>query len=187
MKIIVSIICMIFALGIFPLAMRSDGGISIGYLDENGDGVNDLYRDSNGDGINDKTGEIVAEDIPFRDDDNDSVNDLFSDSDGDGVNDLYTLTNTYPVIDIDRNNINDIIGNAYSPGFYHGVSFGSVLEELNIVLDDFSDQDGDLMDDRFHNQLINRIHDRFIDRNNDGISDIRKKYINSRKNKGRPQ
>ncbi|MFO8061840.1 MAG: hypothetical protein R6U31_02820 [bacterium] len=187
MKTIVLVIFIILALGIFPAAMRSDAGISIGYIDEDGDGVNDLYRDTNGDGVNDITGEIIAEDIPFRDDDNDGINDLFVDSDGDGVNDIYTSTNTYPVIDIDKDNINDITGTVYSPGFYHGVSFGSVLEEVNIKLDDFSDKDGDFMDDRFHHQLVNRVHDRFIDRNNDGISDIRKRYINSRKRKGRPQ
>lgn len=187
MKIIFSIMCITLALGIFPLAMRSDGGISIGYIDDDGDGVNDLFVDNDGDGVNDITGEVIAEDIPYRDDDNDGVNDLFVDSDGDGVNDLYTLTNTYPVIDIDRNNINDITATAYSPGFYNGVSFGFMLEELNTELDDFSDKDKDFMDDRFHNQLINRLHDRFIDRNNDGISDIREKYINSGKRKGRPQ
>ncbi|MDZ7374355.1 MAG: hypothetical protein ONB23_10345 [candidate division KSB1 bacterium] len=83
----------------------------IGFVDENGDGVNDRFVDSNGDGVNDVDGKPYPHTFPYLDQDGDGVNDFWVDADGDGVNDLI-LKVEFPGqgprwIDIDGDGIED--------------------------------------------------------------------------------
>lgn len=59
-----------------------------GFVDKNGDGINDVFVDKNGDGINDITGKPYPHRFRFQDKNGDGINDLWVDRDGDGVNDL---------------------------------------------------------------------------------------------------
>jgi len=84
---------------------------AIGFVDEDGDGVNDLFVDANGDGIDDVDGRPYPHHFQFRDDDGDGINDLWVDADGDGVNDLI-LKVEFPGkgpkwVDVDGDGIED--------------------------------------------------------------------------------
>jgi len=61
-------------------------GQRIGFVDANGDGINDNYVDADGDGICDNTGLPVGVRGPgFVDANGDGVNDNFVDANGDGI------------------------------------------------------------------------------------------------------
>ncbi|MFZ5517097.1 MAG: hypothetical protein ACOY90_10695 [Candidatus Zhuqueibacterota bacterium] len=61
---------------------------TVGYVDKNKDGINDLFADGNGDGVNDVSNLQYAHQFQYQDKNNDGVNDLWRDKDGDGINDL---------------------------------------------------------------------------------------------------
>ncbi len=160
---------------IFSAAPSKNLGYVYGYKDVDQNGINDLYFDKNGDGINDLTGDTIVK-IEFIDEDKDGVNDLFSDEDGDGINDKFIYSKYMPVIDRDSNFVNDITGHGYKKGFYDGYSFGKVVEEMGIIIDDFVDTDGDFVDDRIGKSMKDfKQSDRFIDEDGDGINDERQK------------
>ncbi len=160
---------------IFSAAPSKNLGYVYGYKDLNGDGINDIYQDKNGDGINDLNGDTLIK-IDFVDDDKDNVNDIFSDEDGDGINDKFIESKYMPVIDRDSNFVNDITGHGYKKGFYDGYTYGKVVEELGIILEEFVDTDGDFTDDRIGRSIKDfKQSDRFIDEDGDGINDDRQK------------
>jgi len=157
----------------------------LGFLDENGDGVNDLFRDADGDGINDVTGKLYHRNFTFVDADKDGKNDLFRDADGDGKNDLFRdfdgdgINDTMlpmmqmgkgrsaiqQVIDFDGDGINDVTGMRYSRSM-RGRGF--------------VDEDGDGFNDNAAVKTDGRPeiehggkYDTFRDEDGDGINDGR--------------
>jgi hypothetical protein len=148
-------------------------GVNDRFRDANGDGVDDvsgkpyphrfLFVDQDGDGTNDL----------FVDQDGDGVNDLeaqYKDSDGDGICDN--------VIDFDGDGINDITGEKYDRHSLKGYRFGRVDEERGIIHRRFIDEDRDGMNDlirRFHPPPgPGPRMDHFIDEDGDGIADGRR-------------
>jgi hypothetical protein len=150
-----------------------------GFLDGDGDGVNDLFRDADGDGVNDIDGRAYPHRFDFLDGDKDGINDLFRDVDGDGVNDLDGRFRDADgdgvadnVVDADGDRINDITGQRYSRRSLMGGRFGHIDEDLGRRpgrADRFVDEDGDGLPDRPHGRV-----DRFIDEDGDGIYDGRR-------------
>jgi hypothetical protein len=71
--------------------MTGFDGYRFGFVDEDGDGINDLCTDTNGNGFCDAgrlyAGYTYLMDMGYLDADGDGVNDAFIDADGDGVND----------------------------------------------------------------------------------------------------
>ena len=170
----------IISVNIFGNGKSSDGTLFLGYKDDDRNGVNDIFVDANGDGVNDIDKTAVYADIKFEDADNDGVNDLFSDMDGDGVNDIYLLSKKMPVIDNNKDGINDITGLKYKKGFYNGSLTGFAIEERGIWFDDFKDDDNDFGDDEVKNDFSFNKMDSFIDEDGDGICDNRENKMNGR-------
>jgi hypothetical protein len=161
----------------------ASGEKSIGYVDENRDGLNDRFRDANGDGVDDVSKKKYAHRFRFVDEDGDGINDLFVDRDGDGVNDLHAqyvdadaVGICDNVVDFDGDWINDITGLKFDPKSLQGFRYGLVDEERGEVHRHFLDRDGDGMHD-----MLQQLHrrggaaglDRFIDEDGDGIADGR--------------
>lgn len=168
-----------FLLFFFVLPLKASGpvenlGFLYGYKDDDKDGVNDLYFDKNGDGVNDLNNNDKLIDVMFEDEDEDGINDIFADEDGDGVNDKIVYSNYLPVIDRDLNFVNDITGHRYKKGFYDGLSYGKVIEEMGIIIEEFIDVNKDNMDDRVERSMKEFKNDeRFFDEDGDGINDER--------------
>ncbi len=144
------------------------------FVDRNRDGINDWFVDRNGDGINDVDQKPYPHNFSFIDKNQDGINDLFVDQDGDGVNDLDNPLCS--VIDADGDYINDITGMPYRNNSPNGYRFGFIIEEKQIRIEKFLDQDGDGMYDRVHEHFFRDLdgdgfNDHFIDRNGDGIND----------------
>lgn len=167
-----------FLLFYFVLPLNASGpvensGFVYGYKDDDKDGVNDLYFDKNGDGVSDLNADKLI-DIIFEDEDDDGINDIFTDEDGDGINDKIVFSNYLPVIDRDLNFVNDITGHKYKKGFYDGLSYGKVIEEMGIIIEEFRDINKDNMDDRVERSIREFKNDeRFSDEDGDGINDER--------------
>ena len=70
-------------------------GFHFGFVDSNGDGINDLFVDADGDGICDNgslyAGYPYMMDLGYEDGNGDGLNDHFRDANGDGINDLTGL------------------------------------------------------------------------------------------------
>jgi len=61
-------------------------GPGIGFVDADGDGINDNFVDADGDGICDNTGlPVGSRGMGFVDEDGDGINDYFIDENGDGI------------------------------------------------------------------------------------------------------
>ena len=199
------------------LSMSSDVQAQevIGFIDQNTDGINDLFVDTNGDGINDVTGKSYPHAFKYVDGDKDNRNDLWADSDGDGVNDklgefqkksmqwidldgdgiidseaggLKGKALKAHVLDINKDGKNDITGERYSGRDLQGYRFGNVYEEMGITDPDFTDTNGNSMNDNFEKEISIGKHgkdklDFFIDRNGDGIADD--KGLGKIKNRGK--
>lgn len=212
MKFIIFIfIILYFASGSYGMELINAGKVSksleeskkvqfLGWLDENGDGINDKFRDANGDGINDITNEKYPHKFQFVDKNGDGINDIFIDFDGDGVNDLNTsfIDNNKDgvndnILDYNKDGINDITGLKYKKDDIMGYRYGIVEEEVKRTHKKFIDKNKDGMHDliarsRFFDEDGDGINDRFIDKDGDGICDGRgfgqRKYQYGQKNKG---
>lgn len=171
---------LIFFLPILILSQSNPEQI-MGFVDDNGDGLNDVFRDANGDGINDVNNEKYPHNFKFTDQDNDGINDNYQDADGDGVNDLMNKNTNRrqnvtkeQVIDVNGDWINDITGAIYNSRSARGSRYGFVLEEFGEKVEDYTDANGDGCHD-FEQDDPRRSGrkgwDRFIDEDGDGISD----------------
>jgi hypothetical protein len=121
--------------------------LAMGFVDANGDGINDVFCDANGDGINDRTGKLYLHQFAFVDKNKDGVNDLFVDRNGDGINDLSAYFIDFNgdgicdnVIDANGDGRNDVSGQPYNSTDKNNV-FGKGLERK--LMDVFVDADGD--------------------------------------------
>ncbi|MBN1894555.1 hypothetical protein JW906_08670 [bacterium] len=193
---------LILAVLMTPLRGQERSGAQRGFVDNDGNGVNDWFADANGDGVNDVDGKPYDHDFTFRDEDGDGLNDLWQDADGDGVNDLlhsqaasarvwrdadgdgladnpvfkWNARNwKIHVLDSDGDGKNDITGESLKSGNAWGYRHGRVDEEGGILRDDFMDADGDGLDDRSDFSGRGKGMDHFIDRDGDGIADDRAK------------
>jgi len=136
--------------------------VPVGFIDVDGDGVNDIFADANGDGINDVNGTPYPHNFPFVDSTADGINDVFVDANGDGVNDyIYSRDDVeFMVLDCDSDGLNDITGEEIS----HSISLP------------FVDEDGDGISDYYQKGLreFRGIRKKiFIDVDQDGIMDGR--------------
>lgn len=149
---------------------------SVGFTDQNRDGINDRFCDADGDGVNDVNREPYAHSFQFKDQNKDGINDLWADTDGDGVNDrlhdaqkarsqwvdmdgdgiqdtqstgLRGKALMAHVLDVNRDGKNDITGEAYSGADLQGYRYGRVDEENGVTDTEFEDANGDGMNDRF--------------------------------------
>ncbi|MGQ9611161.1 MAG: hypothetical protein ACUVWN_17820, partial [bacterium] len=204
-------IILYFASGSYGMELINAGKVSksleeskkvqfLGWLDENGDGINDKFRDANGNGINDITNEKYPHKFQFVDKNGDGINDIFIDFDGDGVNDLNTsfIDNNKDgindnIFDYNKDGINDITGLKYKKDNVMGYRYGIVEEEAKRTYKKFIDENKDGMHDpiarsRFFDEDGDGINDRFIDKDGDGICDGRnfgqRKYQYGHENKG---
>ncbi|MGK2906484.1 MAG: hypothetical protein ACSLFH_09095, partial [Desulfuromonadales bacterium] len=135
-------------------------GYHFGWVDENGDGINDNFADADGDGVSDQgrhyAGYAYHMNLGYLDANNDGLNDHFIDENGDGINDLN--------------------------GRSYGFGFGFIDENGDGINDRFVDVDGDGISDLtgmpyqhpFGWSDVNRdgVNDRFRDVNGDGTNDI---------------
>jgi hypothetical protein len=142
-------------------------GYRFGFIDENGDGINDLFIDDDGDGICDNAGLYAG--YPYlmghgwTDADGNGINDRFRDHDGDGINDRF--------IDADGDGVCDLTQGPFAeqPFFYgytrqHRDANGDGIDDDT----DFSYSHG------FGWMDINGddINDAFADANGDGVNDF---------------
>lgn len=156
---------------------------TIGFIDNDSNGINDWFCDVNGDGINDIDGKAYRHSFRYQDMDADGINDLYRDEDGDGVNDLSTssidLNNddrNDNVLDTDRDWINDVTGLIYNRRITGGDRYGMVLEDMGYRVENYLDEN---MDGHFDNSRLifspenHPGKDVFIDEDGDGVSDGR--------------
>ncbi len=168
-------------------------GYHFGWVDEDGDEINDNFADNNGDGICDQgyhyAGYAYHMDQGYVDVNNDRVNDLFIDSDGDGANDLTGLAYGFGFGFIDDGNgdndrflddngdgISDLTGMPYQH------PFGWADANSDGINDRFRDEEGDGMNDITLTRYVampgwvdlnaNGRNDFFADANGDGINDL---------------
>lgn len=157
-------------------------GYRFGFIDSDGDGINDLFVDADGDGICDNAGLYAG--YPFLmghgfvDADGDGLNDRFRDANGDGFNDVDGLPfgPGFGFVDEDGDGIDDLTGMP----FRH--PFGFVDDNGDGINDRFRDTDGDGVNDLTGVPYIampgwvdldnDGICDFFIDVNGDGINDV---------------
>jgi hypothetical protein len=142
------------------MGMTGFDGYRFGWLDEDGDGINDNCRDADGDGVCDEGTRF--EGYAFR------VNEGYVDADGDGVNDRF--------VDADGDGLNDLTGLPYGHGF------GWLDEDGDGVNDRFVDTDGDGINDLsgltyghgfgWLDADGDGINDLYLDENGDGINDL---------------
>jgi len=172
-----------------------------GFIDSDGNGVNDWFADADGDGVNDVDGRPYVHPFAFQDKDGDGLNDLWRDADGDGVNDLLhsqvsargwrdadgdgladspvfkwnAKSWKTHVLDSDGDGKNDITGESLKSGNAWGYRHGRVDEEGGVLRDDFQDANGDGLDDRSGSfgRGKGQGMDRFIDTDGDGVADDR--------------
>ena len=169
-------------------------GYHFGWVDEDGDGINDNFADHNGDGICDQgyhyAGYAYHMDQGYVDVNNDGLNDRFLDSDGDGANDRtgHAYGFGFGFIDEDGNGSNDRFLDANGDGicdltgmpYQH--PFGWTDEDSNGINDLFTDTNGDGMNDITGTRYVampgwvdlntDGLNDFFADSNGDGINDL---------------
>lgn len=163
-----------------PSAVGYDGYM-FGYVDADGDGINDNFSDVDGDGICDEgfahAGFPYFMDQGYVDGDGNGVNDRFIDADGDGINDLTGMEygHGFGWVDEDGDGINDRFVDADGDGicdlagtpFSH--PFGFIDEDGDGINDLFVDADGDGINDV--NQMPYRGMPGFVDLDGDGLND----------------
>lgn len=169
-------------------------GYHFGWIDEDGDGINDNFTDVDGDGICDVNARFAGYsyhmDLGFQDTDHDGYNDHFADADGDGINDLsgHRYGFGFGFIDEDGDGINDRFIDADGDGicdlsavpFQH--PFGWIDENGDGINDNFVDADGDGVNDLSGTRYVampgwadfdgDNFNDFFIDADGDGINDL---------------
>ncbi|MGK2944847.1 MAG: hypothetical protein ACSLFC_08925 [Desulfuromonadales bacterium] len=170
-------------------------GYHFGWVDENGDGINDNFSDADGDGICDQgrhfAGYAYHMNQGYVDANNDGLNDHFIDENGDGINDLngrsygfgFGFIDDNPkdgindrFVDADGDGICDLTGMPYQHPF--GWSDGN----SDGVNDRFTDVDGDGINDVTGTPYVampgwadldgNERNDFFADANGDGVNDL---------------
>ena len=169
-------------------------GYHFGFVDENGDGINDNFVDANGDGVCDAgrrfAGQSYLMNLGFADANGDGINDRFVDADGDGINDLNGMMFGYGFgwvdangdgindrfVDTDGDGVNDLGGMPFGHGF------GWIDANGDGINDRFVDTDGDGINDLNGRLYVampgwidangDGINDRFVDANGDGINDL---------------
>ena len=152
---------------------------SFKFEDKNKDDINDLWIDKDGDGVNDlmmkqlkKMG--VKPQIPWVDKDGDGIQDR-------NVKPQYKTDLRQFVLDLDKNNKNDITDLELTDTNIMGYRYGRIDEEKDKELKKIDDKNSDGMHDKFDNRFKNdmnafnqcRKYDYFIDKDGDGISDSR--------------
>ena len=174
----------------------------VGFVDKNGDGINDKFMDADGDGKNDLDGKPYPHKFKFEDKNRDKINDLWIDRDGDGVNDLSAKLKGKMkqeihsnVLDVNEDGINDITGIKYDreKHQWHGEKWGFWNESKAKLQGRFIDEDGDGIDDRLQDferfthgmKKAGRKWDVFIDEDGDGICDHRTDFLNKMGRMGR--
>jgi len=156
-------------------------GYLCGFVDEDGDGVNDYFADADGDGICDAgkpyAGYPYQMNQGYRDTNGDGINDRFRDRDGDHRDDAdgRACGPCFGWVDADGDGVNDCFADADGDGFCDvtGMPFGQPYGygDLNGdgVNDRFRDADGDGicdLDQRPYPAMTG-----WIDENLDGICD----------------
>lgn len=168
-------------------------GYHFGFVDADGDGINDHFTDADGDGICDSgrrfAGYTYHQQFGYQDLDEDGVNDLYRDLDGDGLNDLNQRPVGYGFgfVDDDNDGINDHFRDVQGDGiddisglpFSHG--FGYSDADNDGINDHFTDANGDGINDLTDRPYVampgwvdlddDGINDFFIDEDGDGIND----------------
>jgi len=154
-----------------------------GFVDANGDGVNDLFVDRNGDGINDVTGKPYPHQFRFQDKNGDGINDLWVDKDGDGVNDLIVQVEFGKKgpkwVDVDGDGIQDRdVTLLLPPGrLWHHVLDANHDGKNDITGLPYRGPMG-IMGYRFGrvDEEIGKVYKHFVDKNHDGMHDSALKY-----------
>jgi hypothetical protein len=157
-------------------------GYRFGFIDEDGDGRNDLFADADGDGIVDPDhpygGYPYLMDHGYGDLDGDGVNDHFVDFDGDGVDDhgRGPLGYGFGWVDDDRNGVHDYFRDADGDGICdisgmpYRHSHGFLDADGDGVNDLFRDADGDGVNDL--DGLPYFAMPGWVDRDGDGVNDF---------------
>lgn len=177
-----------------PEGMTGFDGYRFGFVDEDGDGENDLFVDADGDGICDNgkpyAGYPFLMDHGYVDGDGDGVNDRFRDADGDGVNDVNGMPygHGFGFMDENADGINDWFMDANGDGicditgmpFRH--PFGYLDADNDGQNDRFRDHDGDGVNDQTGMPYVpmpgwvdldgDGSNDFFQDADGDGINDL---------------
>jgi len=170
-----------FGLGLEPTIEGFDGYM-FGFVDADGDGVNDLFFDADGDGIVDMGplygGFPFFMDQGFEDVNSDGINDHFMDANGDGFNDFNGMGygHGFGWMDGDSDGVNDLFVDADGDGicditgapFSH--PFGYIDTDGDGMNDLFIDADGDGMNDI--SGMSYRIMPGFVDLDADGVNDF---------------
>jgi hypothetical protein len=157
-------------------------GYHFGFVDADGDGVNDNFKDANGDGIVDMGmaygGYSYLMPHGFQDADGDGVNDLFRDADGNGANDLDSMPYMmgFGWVDSDADGVNDRFMDADGNGicdltgmpFQH--PFGWMDADRDGVNDLFVDADGNGINDINGSEYIGMPG--WVDLDGDGVNDF---------------
>ena len=163
---------------------------SIGFVDADGDGVNDRFVDADGDGKNDENGKAYPHRFKFKDKNKDGINDLWIDQDGDGVNDLSPdlkgkarQERHRNVLDVDEDGHNDVTGERYDSKKHewHGERWGFWNEHKGTTRGRMVDENANGIDDRIEGRRGGRHRsleksnrrDVFVDEDGDGICDGR--------------
>jgi len=157
-------------------------GYRFGFIDEDGDGRNDLFADADGDGIGDSdrpyAGYLYLMDRGYRDLDGDGVNDRFVDFDGDGVDDhgRGPLGYGFGWADADGDGVHDYFRDADGDGICD-IS-GMPYRHSN----GFRDDDGDGYNDLFRDADGDGVNDvdgmpyfampGWVDQDDDGVNDF---------------
>ena len=169
-------------------------GYHFGFIDEDGDGINDNFVDANGDGVCDAgrrfAGQPYLMNMGFVDVNGDDINDRYVDADGDGINDLNGMFFGYGFgwLDDNGDGINDRFVDGNGDGINdlnsmpYGHGFGWSDANGDGINDRFADVDGDGINDLTGRLYVampgwidangDGINDRFADADGDGINDL---------------
>jgi hypothetical protein len=157
-------------------------GYRFGFIDEAGDGRNDLFGDADGNGICDADGPYAGYpylmDHGYADLDGDGVNDLFVDFDGDGVDDhgRGPLGHGFGWVDNDGDGVHDNFRDADGDGICdlsgmpYRHSHGFRDDDGDGVNDLFQDTDGDGVNDVGGMPYF--AMPGWVDRDGDGVNDF---------------
>ncbi len=169
-------------------------GYLFGFVDENGDGVNDLCKDAGGDGICDEGSRFAnytyLMNWGWADEDGDGKNDRYRDADGDGANDLGGFPNGFGFgfVDEDGDGVNDCFrdgegdGICDQSGMPYRVGVAWADADGDGINDNFADLNGDGVNDLTGEAYValpgwvdldgDGVNDKFSDANGDGICDL---------------
>ena len=169
-------------------------GYHFGWVDADGDGVNDNFADVDGDGICDNgyryAGYAYHMDMGYMDANHDGRNDGFIDGNGDGINDLtdHAYGVGFGFIDENGDGVNDRFLDANGDGISdltgmpYQQPFGWADENGDGINDRFTDTNGDGMNDITGTRYVampgwvdlneDGLNDFFADANGDGINDL---------------